>query len=136
MKNLNIKLFVGALMIACAVPTMALELNVQSPQRAKPDLTIYYVNPSYLSGGSTIRVTVRNNGSVKSGSAVLSGQNMARNGGYGEASIPSLEPNHAKDIELKLNKVPKKGDQIKFMADSKHHVSESNENNNVVHHGY
>lgn len=138
MKTLSKKLIAGAFTALCAVSAAADGLNVQAPVRVtlKPDLVVYYVNPSYLSGGSIIRVTVRNNGSATSDSAVLSGRNRTRRGGLGEASIPSLKPNHAVDLQLKLSQVPQKGDKIWFMADSKQHVTESNENNNAKIHTY
>lgn len=134
----NKKLVFGTVLAMWAAASGALELKVQAPARAvsKPDLVVYYVNPAYLSGGSTIRVTVRNNGTAKSGSAVLLGQNTVYNGSYGEASIPALDPNHAVDLEVKFNRIPRKGNKIKFVADSKHHVSESNESNNVKYHNY
>lgn len=104
--------------------------RVQAPARAmpKPDLIVYLVDQNH-SAPDMIRVTVRNIGNAKSDSAVLLGKNMT-SPGQGEASIPSLEPNKQRTLDLKLSAAPKKGDRVQLTADSKNHVAESNETNN------
>lgn len=134
----NKTLLAGICLALVSASASALEFQVKKPARAtaKPDLVVYMVNQNYYAGGDVIRVTIRNNGNATSGSAVLSAQNMQPGGGYGEASIPSVEPGKIKNVDIKLNKPPKKGDRLKFFADAKQHVVESNENNNIKYINY
>ena len=96
MKTLNKKLIAGALTALCAVSATAIELNVQAPARAtpKPDLVVVYVNPSYLSGGSIIRVTVRNNGNATSGSAVPGGHRQ-----QGRSKLPPSKATNPRELQ-------------------------------------
>jgi len=134
----NKTLLAGICLAMLSASAGALELKVKKPARAtaKPDLIVYFVNQNYYAGGDVIRVTIRNNGTAKSGSAVLTAQNMAPGGGYGEASIPSVDPGSIKNVDIKLNKPPREGDRLKFFADAKQHVVESNENNNIKYINY
>ena len=107
---------------------------MKKPVRAtsKPDLIVYYVN-SYYPENDKIKVTVRNNGNAKSGSAVLT-VTMGRMSA--EASIPALEPNHAAEPTVTFSKPLQKGAKMKVVVDSKNHVAESNEKNNTKMHTY
>lgn len=133
----NKTLLAGLCLALVSASASALEFKVNKPTRAtpKPDLVVYFVNQNYYAGGDVIRVTIRNNGTAKSGSAVLSAKNMSANG-YGEASIPSVDPGSIQNVDIKLNRPPKKGDRLKFFADAKQHVAESNENNNIKYINY
>ena len=106
--------------------------KIKKPVRVakKPDLFVIAVENNYYEDPTKIRVVVRNKGAIKSGSAVLLG---TVNGLKAEGSIPSMNPTYAKAVTLKFAKPMKRGDRLKFVADSKGHIDESNENNNVKH---
>ncbi len=130
LQNLNKKLVAGVILAMCAVSASALELKVQKPQRlvSKPDLIVFSTGKN-LDG--TLFAVIKNIGNAKSGSGILSVKNTS-NGGFGEASIVSIPAGESKIIhKITLSKKPGRGNKIKFHADSKFHINESNENNNV-----
>ena len=122
---------VSALELAPLKPARA-PLDIKKPQRATPkaDLIVYLVDEDY-GQLHLMRVTIRNNGKVKSDSAILSGMDMNQPAIKAQGSIPSIKPNGVYNVDLKFPTLPNKGDRIKLVADSGNHVDESNENNNV-----
>lgn len=137
MKTLSMgtKIITGVLGSVLAFSVYAADRElVKKPARAmaKPDLIVYYVN-SYYPEDNKIKVTIRNNGKAKAGSSVVT---VYAGGMSAEASVPSLDSNHAAERVVKFNKPLKKGTKMRVVADSKKHVSESNENNNTKSHTY
>jgi hypothetical protein len=113
-------------------PVQIKKLNIQKPARAVPkaDLIVYLVDEDY-GQQHLMRVTIRNNGNAKSGSAILRANDMSQPGLKAEGSIPSIQPNGVRNIDLKFSQLPKKGDRIRIIADAGNHVNESNEKNNI-----
>lgn len=106
------------------------------PARAKSTVDLYVgsIAENYLNDPRKVNVYIRNQGNTKSGSAVLL---AVLNGSIKkEQSIPSIMPNETVDRTIKFDRPLKKGDRIKFVVDSKNHVVESNENNNIKYFTY
>ncbi len=136
--NMKVRVIAGALLAVMTFSATALELKAtKKPARAIPkaDLVVYLVD-EYYADHTIVKVVIKNRGTAKSGSAVVSGQNVTAGGAIVEASIPALEPKQVKTLPLKFSRPIEKGHKLKFIADSKKHVSESNENNNIKMFGY
>lgn len=128
-------LIAASLLSLLSVSVSALEAQVKAPARvaAKPDLVIMYVN-SFYPDATKIKVTVRNNGNAKADSSVLT---VVMGNMTAETSIPSLDPNMATEREVTFKEVRLvKGNKMRLTVDSKNHVDESNETNNVKSHVY
>ena len=118
-----------------AVPNSGKSFQATTPTKPKrksikPDLVIYAVGSSLdATDNYHVKTVIRNNGASKSGSAILDVRNMA-NGQHASASIPALNPGSTVQLNVKFAKPIKKGENLRFRADSKNHVDESNEGNN------